>query len=104
MNTAAHVVVLAKGVDLKSGWSKFFGLFPATLITTMAVFGVGAIIYAIVFYAWGKFRNRPAGGSIGWAFLFGLLLAAPAVFGPLALGLVDVMSTLVINAAGTMGA
>ncbi len=105
MSAIPHSVVLADGVDLKSGWSKFFSLFPSNLVAFASVFGVACLVFAIVMYAWSKFRNRGNGGSaVVWALVIGMIFSAPGVVGPLLLGAFDVGATVVVNAFHSLGA
>lgn len=101
----SNTTTLAANIKLESGWNTFWNAVNSatgTKITSfMAVAGVCAMVFAIISYGWGKFRNRPAQpGTVMWAMIVGALLAGPAIIIPTLLKLGDLVVALIQKLLG----
>ena len=89
-------------VDLKGGWTKIWGAIQTALGTfagLLTAFGVLIVVFAVLKWLWDKRRGGDGQGNraLGWAMLFGAILAAPGLLIPMTLGLVDIVINAAIN-------
>ena len=89
-------------VDLKGGWSTFWGSFNAAMNdqvrSALTIVGVILIVAAVITWIFQKRRGQPVQlGRLGWTIAAGAVLAGPDLVIPGLLGVVDLIVNAFIN-------
>ena len=91
-------------IDISRHWETFWSALTRNagggLTTVMAWVGLAVVAAAVAVLIWRKFRRKGEqgqAGMLGWAILFGALLAGPDLLFPVLLNIVDAVANTAIG-------